>query len=105
MNLESIMIFGVIILGFYFIAVRPENKRRKEVETMRRELTVGDEVTTIGGIAGVVCSIKDNLVTIETGADRVRIQVARWAVSTKGIQETQETPKSRKEKKDKKSEK
>jgi preprotein translocase subunit YajC len=93
------------VVGFYFIAVRPENKRRKDVETMRRELTVGDEVTTIGGIAGVVCQIKDNMITIETGADRVRIQLARWAVSTKGFQATEEAQKGKKEKKDKKADK
>jgi preprotein translocase subunit YajC len=49
-------------------------------------LEVGNEITTIGGIAGKIVSIKDEFVTFETGEDRVRIQVARWAISTNGIE-------------------
>ena len=49
-------------------------------------MAVGDEVTTIGGIVGRVVHIKDDLVTIETSEDRVRIQITRWAISTKGTQ-------------------
>jgi preprotein translocase subunit YajC len=51
---------------------------------------VGDEVTTIGGIVGTVCHIKDDMVTIETGADRVRIQFTKWAISTKGTAKEQQ---------------
>ena len=56
---------------------------------MRGALAVGDEVTTIGGIVGRVVHIKDDLVTIETSEDRVRIQITRLAISTKGTQTTE----------------
>ena len=56
---------------------------------MRGALAVGDEVTTIGGIVGRVVHIKDDLVTIETSEDRCRIQITRWAISTKGTQTTE----------------
>ena len=46
-------------------------------------------ITTIGGLTGKICSIKDDLITFETGEDRVRIQVTKWAVSTKGTDTNQ----------------
>jgi preprotein translocase subunit YajC len=51
---------------------------------MRSNLTVGDTITTIGGIFGKVVSVADEKITFETGEDRVRIQVAKWAISTVG---------------------
>ena len=80
---SSIIIFAVIIVAFYFLLIRPEGKR-KQVTQMRSELAVGDEITTIGGITGVVCGIKNDLITIESGEDRVRIQIMRWAISSRG---------------------
>jgi preprotein translocase subunit YajC len=81
----------VMVAIFYFLLIRPENKRKKEAEKMRSELTVGDTITTIGGIVGTICAVKDNTIVIETGADRVRVEFAKWAVSTKGTQ-TAENP-------------
>ena len=88
--LTTLLPFIVLIVVFYFLLIRPENKKKKALNEMRDSLSVGDEVTTIGGIVGKVVHIKDDLVTIETGEDRVRIQFTRWAVSTKGTQ-TQES--------------
>ena len=88
--LTSILPFIVLIVVFYFLLIRPENKKKKALNEMRNAIEVGDEITTIGGIVGKVVHIKDDLVTIETSDDRVRIQFARWAISTKGTQ-TQET--------------
>ena len=67
---------------FYFLILRPENKKKKQVEEMRSSLKVGDNVTTIGGIVGQICHIKDDNIVLETGADRVRIELARWAISS-----------------------
>lgn len=78
--------FVVLIVVFYFLLIRPENKKKKALSEMRDSLAVGDEVTTIGGIVGKVVHIKDDLITLETSEDRVRIQFTRWAVSTKGTQ-------------------
>lgn len=75
----------------YFFTIRPENKRKKEAENLRNSLAVGDEITTIGGMTGTVCAVKENTVVFETGADRVRIEVTKWAISTKNGQSTQAT--------------
>ena len=72
----------VLIAVFYFFMIRPENKRKKEAEEMRSAVKVGDKITTIGGICGTVVSIKDDKLVIETGADQVRIELAKWAMST-----------------------
>jgi preprotein translocase subunit YajC len=75
---------------FYFFLIRPENKKKKKLEEMRKELSVGDEITTIGGIVGKIVHVKDDMVTFETGEDRVRIQVMKWAISTKGKDTSQQ---------------
>ncbi len=82
----------LMIAIFYFLLIRPENKRKKEAAKMRSELAVGDVITTIGGIVGTICAVKEETIVIETGADRVRIEFTKWAVSTKGKQ-TEETTK------------
>ena len=71
--------------------IRPENKKKKELAKMRSELAVGDEITTIGGIIGTICAVKEESIVIETSADRVRIEFAKWAISTKGAQTTETT--------------
>ncbi len=91
MDVLTIVMLVVMLVVFYFLLIRPENKRKKEAEKMRSELSVGDEITTIGGILGTICAVKENTIVIETGADRVRIEVTKWAVSSKGTQTTEET--------------
>lgn len=82
----SILMIVVMIAIFYFMLIRPENKRKKEAAEMRNSLTVGDEITTIGGIVGTICAVKTNSIVIETGADRVRLELMKWAISSKGVQ-------------------
>jgi preprotein translocase subunit YajC len=81
----------VLIVVFYFFLIRPENKKKKKLAQMRNELAVGDEITTIGGMVGKICAIKDDLITFETGEDRVRVQVVKWAISTTGHDVTQKS--------------
>ena len=83
-NFSYILMFVVLIVVFYFFLIRPENKKKKKLEDMRSQLAVGDEITTIGGIIGKIVSIKDDMITFETGEDRVRMQVAKWTISTTG---------------------
>lgn len=78
-----VLIVGMFVI-MYFFMIRPENKRKKEAEAMRSSLAVGDEVTTVSGVLGTVCAVKENSVVIETGADRVRLEVTKWAISSKG---------------------
>ena len=67
---------------FYFMLIRPENKRKKEAEELRSNLRKGDKFTTIGGIVGTVVDIKETSFVVETSADQVRIELAKWALST-----------------------
>ena len=80
--MQMILIIGGMIAIFYFMMIRPENKRKKEAEEMRNSLSVGDRITTIGGIVGVIVNIKEDKFVIETGADQVRIEFCKWALST-----------------------
>ena len=97
---SSIIMLVVLIAVFYFMLIRPENKRKKEAEKMRSELSVGDVITTIGGIVGTICAVKDNTIVIETSADRVRMEFTKWAISTKGTQSTENAPADTKDSKD-----
>jgi len=83
-SILSFLPFVVLIVVFYFFLIRPENKKKKKLQQMRDELKVGDDITTIGGMVGKVVSIKDDMITFETGEDRVRIQIAKWGISTTG---------------------
>ena len=80
MGTSIIMMVGMLAL-MYFMLIRPENKRKKEAEEMRASLKAGDEVTTIGGVTGTVVDVKENKFVLETGADRVRIEFAKFALS------------------------
>ncbi len=75
---------ALIVLVFYFLLIRPEKKRKAKLADMRSSLSVGDEITTIGGMVGKIVSIDEEFVTFETSEDRVRIEIARWAVSSVG---------------------
>ena len=82
-EMTSMLISLALMFGiFYFMLIRPENKRKKEAEALRTALKVGDKITTIGGVTGVVVDVKEEKFVIETGADRVRIEFAKWALST-----------------------
>ena len=61
---------------------RPQKKQEKETAQMRNNLTIGDEVITIGGIMGTVVHVKEDRVVMEIGADQVRIEIAKWAISS-----------------------
>lgn len=81
---STLIMFIPIILIFvvmYFFMIRPQKKQEKEANRMRDELSVGDEITTIGGIIGKVVSIKDETLVLETTKDRTRIRILKSAVS------------------------
>ncbi len=89
----SIIMIVVLIAVFYFFMIRPENKKKKKAEEMRNSLSVGDKITTIGGMVGKVVDISGDLITFETGEDRVRVQVTKWAISTNSIQKEEQPTK------------
>lgn len=69
------------VLIFYFMILRPQKKKEKEAKQLRDNLQIGDEVTTIGGITGIVVRKTEDTVVIETGGDRSKIRVKLWAIS------------------------
>ena len=79
----------VMIAIFYFMLIRPENKRKKEAENMRNSLKKGDWLTTIGGVYVRVVSITDRTVVIETSEDRVRLEFLKSAIGTVGTLDEQ----------------
>ena len=86
---SGILMMVVIVAIFYFFMIRPDRKKKKKLQEMRDSLSVGDEITTIGGMVGKVVDVKGDFITFETGEDLVRIQVARWAISTIGKSATE----------------
>ena len=81
-GMSGILFLVIIVVVFYFFLIRPENKRKKQLTQMRDNLTIGDEIVTIGGIMGKVVQVTEDTITFETGEDRVRMQVTKWAIST-----------------------
>jgi len=82
-TIQFVLSIAILFAVFYFFMIRPESKKKKKVEEMRSSLGTGDKVVTIGGIQGEIISVAGDSITIETGEDRVRIKVAKWAISRK----------------------
>ena len=76
----SLIMLVVVFALMYFIMIRPQNKKRKEEQKMRDSIRVGDEIVTIGGICGRVVNVKEDTLIIETGADRNKMSVNKWAL-------------------------
>ncbi|NLM44079.1 MAG: preprotein translocase subunit YajC [Clostridiales bacterium] len=80
----STVLLYVAILGvFYLLLIRPQKKREKQLQEMRNNIKEGDEILTIGGIYGKVLNVKDESLTIEVGADKTRLKIAKWAIGRK----------------------
>ncbi len=94
MILMLVLMFAI----FYFMIIMPDKKKRKKTDEMRNSLSLGDEITTIGGITGKIVQVTEDTVTFETGEDRVRIQIKKWGVSTTAKIEAEEAAASKKRK-------
>lgn len=81
MDITMIIVMVVILVAMYFFMIRPQKKQEKEQNAMRNNLSVGDEITTIGGIIGKVVSIKEETCVIETTHERTKIRILKTAVS------------------------
>ncbi|SHJ24094.1 preprotein translocase subunit YajC [Lutispora thermophila] len=80
----STILLYVLILGvFYLLLIRPQRKKEKQIEEMRKSIKEGDEILTIGGIYGKVLNAKEDTLTIEVGADKTKLKIARWAIGKK----------------------
>ena len=71
-----VVVFGV----FYFLLIRPQKKKDKELKEMRENLNVGDKVTTIGGIIAHVAKVEENAVILELGPNRTKVPFEKWAI-------------------------
>ena len=80
--ITMILLIGGLLAMMYFLTIRPQKKKQKEDQAMRDNLQIGDEITTIGGIVGKIVTTKEDVLIIETGADRNKIKITRWAIST-----------------------
>lgn len=72
--------FIFVIVIFYFLLIRPQQKQEKAHKKMLSELKTGDQIVTIGGIMGKIVTLKEDCLTIETGADHTKIKLQRWAI-------------------------
>ena len=79
---STLIMLVLMIAIFYFMLIRPENKRKKEAEQMRSAVKKGDKITTIGGIVGTVVDVKESRIVIETSADQVRLELEKWSISS-----------------------
>ena len=80
--MESMILLVAMIAVFYFLIIRPENKRKKQAENMRNSLKRGERITTIGGMVGRIVQVNDTTVVFETSEDRVRIEIAKWGIQS-----------------------
>jgi len=79
-TLGSFLTIILMFVVFYFVLIRPQRKKEKETQEMLASLKAGDNVTTIGGICGKIVSVKDDILTVEVGADKVKLVFERWAI-------------------------
>lgn len=79
--IPSLIMMAIVFALMYFLMIRPQKKKEQEAKEMRDNLQIGDEVTTIGGITGIVVRKTEDTVVIETGGDRSKIRVKIWAIS------------------------
>lgn len=79
-----IIIYVLLFAAMYFFLIRPNSKKRKAEEEMKKSITIGDDVTTIGGIVGKIVAVKDDedAFIIETGTDRAKIKIKKWGISS-----------------------
>lgn len=85
-TLIQILPLLLLVVGCYFLLIRPQQKKDKAVKKMLSELKVGDRITTIGGFYATITAIKGDVVTITLGAEKVTAKIARWAI--RGLDDT-----------------
>ena len=87
---SSVLMIVAMVAIFYFMLIRPENKRKRQAEEMRNSIQKGERITTIGGMIGRVVQVNDSTIVIETSEDRVRVEIAKWGVqSTESVEKAQ----------------
>lgn len=80
----------LLIPIFYFLMIRPQQKRQKQWQSMLSSIKSGDRVTTAGGIRGIILSIKDDSIIIRVAPDNLKIEVAKTAIASVTTQDSSE---------------
>ena len=78
--LQALVPMVVFILIFYVLIIRPQKKQERQVVEMRENVSVGDEIITIGGIIGKVTRVKEDEITIEVGSDKSKLNLKKFAL-------------------------
>jgi preprotein translocase subunit YajC len=81
-GIAGILPFLLIVVVFYFLLIRPQQKRQRTWQDMLSKLKTGDRVTTSGGIRGVITSIKDDAIQLRIPPDNLRIEVVKSAIAS-----------------------
>ena len=79
-QLAGMFPFILMLVALYFFFIMPQRKKDKKHKEMLASLEKGSEIVTIGGIEGKIVSVKDDSITIETGMDRTKIAMKKWAI-------------------------
>ena len=77
-----VLMYVAIFAIFYFLFIRPQKKKDKALKEMRSNLSVGDKVSTIGGIVANVAKVEDDVVILELGPNRTKVPFEKWAIGT-----------------------
>lgn len=80
-SLYSLIFMIILIAVFWLLLIRPQRKKEKQDAEMRKNIQIGDEVVTAGGIVGIVCKVEEQTVVIETTGDRSKFRIQKWAIS------------------------
>jgi preprotein translocase subunit YajC len=92
-GMGTLIMFGLIIVVFYFFMIRPQQKKAKEAKTFRENIKRGDNVVTIGGLHGKVASVEsDDTVILEVDKG-IRLKYEKAAISMESSKKYQSTEK------------
>jgi len=78
--ITTIVMMVAMVAIFYFLLIRPQRKKDKQVKDMLSALKVGDRICTIGGLYGTIAALKDDSVTLTLGSLQNTVVIARWAI-------------------------
>jgi preprotein translocase subunit YajC len=77
------LVFSLLLLVFiWFFSNKKQKNREREEARMRKDIEIGDEIITVGGIVGIIVTIKDDVFTLETGSDRSKLRLEKGAIRT-----------------------
>ena len=80
-SMYSLIFMVLMLVVLWFIMIRPQRKKEKADEEMRKNVQVGDEIETVGGIVGIIVKIEEKTVVIETSSDRCKMRIKKWAIA------------------------